>query len=218
MNELEAIRARHSVRRYLDRSIEPETRRELNDFVARVNEESGLNITVCYDDPEGFDSRLARYGSFRNVNSYIVLKGDKCPDFSERCGYYGEMIVLKAQMLGLNTCWAALTFNKKKVKTLVPDSEEFCMVISVGYGETQGKPHRGKTREKVTNVAKGPDWFEAGVEAALLAPTAVNQQKFRIELDGETPLITVAGLGTYTKVDLGIIKYHFAVASGRKTR
>lgn len=28
-----------------------------------------------------------------------------------------------------------------------------------------------------------PEWFENGVEMALLAPTAMNQQKFMIELN-----------------------------------
>ena len=30
-----------------------------------------------------------------------------------------------------------------------------------------------------------PDWFREGVVAALLAPTAVNQQKFFISRDGD---------------------------------
>lgn len=219
MDILEAIKERHSVRAYLEKAIEPEIREELDAFTAEVNEESGLSICIAYDDPSGFDSRLAHYGRFRNVNNYIIIKGMDCDDFSEKCGYYGEKIVIKAQQLGLNTCWVALTFNKKQVKKMIPAGERFCMVISLGYGETQGVPHKGKSLEQVV-VSKGkmPDWFKAGAEAALLAPTAVNQQKFKMGvIDGE-PVIKVSGRGVHTLVDLGIIKYHFEIASGRKCK
>lgn len=217
MTLLEAIDARHSVRAYKDKSIEPEIREELDAFVNECNAESGLNITVKYDEPEGFDSRLAHYGSFRNVKNYIVLAGKKSESFDYLCGYYGEKIVLYAQQLGLNTCWVALTFNKKKVKEIVPDGEKLSMVIALGYGENQGKEHKGKSLHDVVDVKGGmPDWFVKGVEAALKAPTATNQQKFCFTLEGDNPKIRVKGLGTLTKVDLGIVAYHFEVASGRK--
>ena len=116
MTTLEAIDARHSVRAYQDRPIDQDTRRQLDWFITKCNQESGLNIFIRYDDPDGFDSRLAHYGHFRNVKNYIVLSGKKNADFEYLCGYYGEKIVLFAQQHGLNTCLAALTFNKKIVK------------------------------------------------------------------------------------------------------
>ena len=217
MTLLEAIDARHSVRAYKDKSIEPEIREELDAFVNECNAESGLNITVKYDEPEGFDSRLAHYGSFRNVKNYIVLAGKKSENFDYLCGYYGEKIVLYAQQIGLNTCWVALTFNKKKVKEIVPDGEKLSMVIALGYGENQGKEHKGKSMHDVVDVKGGmPDWCVKGVEAALKAPTATNQQKFCFTLEGDKPKIRVKGLGTLTKVDLGIVAYHFEVASGTR--
>ena len=184
-----------------------------------VNDESGLNITVKYDDPDGFDSRLAHYGSFSNVRNYIILKGGKCADFDFICGYYGEKIVLHAQQLGLNTCWTALTFNKKRVKELVPAGEKLCMVIALGYGETQGHEHKSKSMYDVIDVKGGmPEWFVAGVEAALKAPTAVNQQKFVFMLEDGEPSVKTKGFGTYLKVDEGIVAYHFEAATGKKVK
>lgn len=214
MTELQAIKERHSVRKYIDKPIEMEIRQDLDAFVEKVNAESGLNITIQYDDPEGFDSRMAHYGTFRNVNNYIVLKGDNCSDFEKKCGYYGEKIVIKAQMLGLNTCWAALTFNKKFVKKLVPDTERFSMVIALGYGEEQGVAHKGKSyADVVLTDGTEPEWFKEGVEAALLAPTAINQQKFMFSWKDQKAGMKVRGLGIHTKVDLGIVKYHFEVGA-----
>ena len=219
MTIMEAIDARHSVRAYKDMPIPQETRDQLDAFVSGCNEESGLNITVRYDDPDGFDSKLAHYGNFSNVKNYIILKGSKRVDFDFECGYFGEKIVLYAQQLGLNTCWTALTFNKKKVKELVPGGEKLCMVIALGYGETQGTPHKSKSLYDVIDVKGGmPEWFVAGVESALKAPTAVNQQKFCFMLENDEPSVKVRGIGTYTKVDLGIAAYHFEAATGKKVK
>ena len=222
MNIMEAIDARHSVRAYQDKPIPQEVRDQLDTFVSDCNKESGLHIEVIYDDPSGFDSKLAHYGVFKNVSNYIILKGNKglkTPDFHYLCGYFGEAVVLKAQQLGLNTCWTALTFNKKRVKELVPAGEKLCMAIALGYGETQGNPHKGKTMFDVINVQGGmPEWFVAGVEAALKAPTAMNQQKFCFMLEGDEPSVKVRGIGAWSIVDLGIAAYHFDVATGREVK
>lgn len=219
MNTLQAIKARHSVRRYTNQAIEEEKRAALDQLAEEINEKSGLHIRIQYDDPEGFDSRLAHYGKFHNVRNYIILAGDKDDDIDEKCGYYGEKMVLEAQKLGLNTCWAALTFNKKMVKKLLQEDEKLCMVIALGYGETQGVPSKSKKLEAVVATEGNmPVWFRAGAEAALLAPTAMNQQKFKLGMKGGRPAIVVSGRGFYTKVDLGIVKYHFEEVSGYKVK
>ena len=219
MTDLEAIRARHSVRAYLDKPIPPELRRELDALAERCNRESGLHIRLIYDDPAGYDSFLTHYGVFRNVTNYIVLAGKKEGDFDFRCGYYGEKLVLLAQKLGLNTCWTALTFNKKRVRELVPEGESLCMAIALGYGKTQGVQHRSKRPEQVSELAgEAPDWFRDGLEAALLAPTAVNQQKFCFGLENGEVTVRVKGIGSYTRVDLGIAALHFELGSGRKVK
>ena len=217
MTIIEAIDARHSVRAYKDIPIAEDLRKQLDEFVAACNREGNLSISLRFDDPSGFDSRLAHYGSFRNVQNYIVLAGKKDEDFDFRCGYYGEKIVLFAQMLGLNTCWAALTFNKKKVKEIIAPGETLCMVIALGYGETEGNNRKSKSSNDVVISKEAmPDWFRKGVEAALKAPTAMNQQKFAFGVKDGEPFAKVKGMGPYTKVDLGIVAYHFEVASGRK--
>ena len=219
MDIIQAIKERHSVRAYTGKKIEEEKRRKLEEMIKECNEESGLHIQIRYDDPSGFDSRLAHYGKFRNVENYIIMAGFPSDDLQEKCGYYGEKIVLEAQMMGLNTCWAALTFNKGNVEKIIPATEKLVLVIAIGYGENQGKAHKSRSLESVM-VTKGkmPDWFHKGAEAALLAPTAMNQQKFKMGIKDGSPVIRVSGKGPYTKIDLGIVKYHFEAASGHKVR
>lgn len=55
-------------------------------------------------------------GFFSNVRNYVALIGKKDAALDEKIGYYGEKIALRAQQLGLNTCWVALTFSKGKSK------------------------------------------------------------------------------------------------------
>lgn len=185
-------------------------------LIRKINEEADLHIQMIYDDPKCFDSFMAHYGNFTGVRNYIALVGRKSPKLDETLGYYGEELVLKAQELGLNSCWVALTHGKSKA--VVGKGEKLVCLISVGYGVTQGTEHKNKPLEELCNYSgQMPEWFLKGMEAAMLAPTAMNQQKFRFELQPDGTVKASCGSGFYTKLDLGIVKYHFESASGRKT-
>ncbi|MGI5823990.1 MAG: nitroreductase family protein [Bacillota bacterium] len=218
MTIMQAIRERHSVRSYKDKKIPEETAANLQNEIEKCNRESGLNIRLITDEPQAFESRLAHYGKFRGVQNYIALIGKKSADLDTKAGYYGERIALLAQSLGLNTCWAALTFSKGTVKKICPigRDEKLVCIIALGYGETAGVPHKSKDLSDVCKAeGEMPDWFKAGTEAALLAPTAMNQQKFRFTLQGNTVSAEATG-GFYSKVDLGIVKYHFEIGAGKE--
>lgn len=212
----EAMEQRHSVRAYQDRPIAGEVKEELEAWIAQCNREGGLHMQLILDEPRAFSGGMARYGKFSGVRNYIAVVGPKGPGLEEACGYYGEKVVLKAQQLGLNTCWVALTYSKVSSAFTVAAGEKLCAVIAIGYGKTQGVPHRSKAMEKVTKTdGPAPDWFTAGVEAALLAPTAMNQQKFQFTL-AEDKVSVRAGMGFYTKIDLGIVRYHFEAGAGKE--
>lgn len=146
--------------------------------------------------------------------------GPKSSDFGQKCGYYGERLVLLAQQLGLNTCWVAMSYKKIPEAFKINSGEKLTVVISLGYGTNQGEEHKSKEASQVSNITEeSPDWFKRGVEAALLAPTAMNQQKFNFTLteDNENDKCMVeaeTGKGFYTDIDLGIAKYHFEIAAG----
>ncbi len=216
MKPLEAIKKRHSVRSFEDKKIEGEVKDKLLQMIDKCNKESGLHIQLVLDEPKAFDGFMAHYGKFLGVKNYITLIGKKTSDLEETCGYYGEKLVILAQSLGLNTCWVAMTYSKIKSAFEIKDGEKLCCVIAIGYGKTQGVSHKSKSIESVSKVnGNMPDWFKKGVESALLAPTAVNQQKFKFILNGNK-VSAKAGIGFYSKIDLGIVKYHFEVGAGIK--
>ena len=218
----EAIEARHSVRAYRNEPLAEEIVKLLEGKIDELNREGGLHIQLIRNEPKAFQGTLAKYGKFRGVNNYIVMAGKKSDDLDECVGYYGEQLVLFAQTLGLNTCWVGLSYSKVPGTYVLDDGEKITCYIAIGYGETQGVSHKIKTVEQVSNASDiTPSWFRRGVEAALLAPTAVNQQKFSFEYVGmsNNRHLVRAKKGFsmigYTQMDLGIAKCHFEIVAGK---
>ena len=218
----EAIEARHSVRAYKDQPLSEEIVKVLEDEIVKLNHEGQLHIQLICNEPKAFQGTMAKYGKFRNANNYLVMAGKKAEDLDERIGYYGEHLVLLAQTLGLNTCWVGLSYSKVPGTYELGEDEKIACYIAIGYGKTQGVSHKIKTVEQVSNASDiTPSWFKKGVEAALLAPTAVNQQKFSFEYIGvknnshQIRAKKEFSMIGYTKMDLGIAKYHFEVGAGK---
>ena len=218
MNIREAIKARHSVRQFKDMPIGEAEADKIRDIIDECNKESGLNIQLVRNDHDCFNTFLAHYGKFKNANNYKAIVGNKSvSDLDERAGYYGQRIVLEAQILGLNTCWVAGTYGKGKCRADIASGEKIVCVIAIGYGENEGVGRKSKPVEKLCSVKKKdmPVWFKNGMIAAALAPTALNQQRFYIEIDGENAVITAQRF-PMAKIDKGIVRYNFEAASGHK--
>ncbi|MBQ0022223.1 MAG: nitroreductase [Prevotellaceae bacterium] len=239
MTLLEAIQARRSVRKYIDKPIEENLISILQEKVDEVNRESGLHIQLVTNEPRAFKGKMA-YGTFSGVSNYFAMVGKKNDtstsaahaSVSERIGYYGEQLVLLAQTLGLNTCWVGVTYNNIKEAYEKGDDEKLYCMIALGYGNDSGRNIKRKSIKQVSNASDAstevgmgatPKWFRDGVAAALLAPTAINQQKFYFEYlepQGDNTHKVKAKRGFsligYTKMDLGIAKLHFEIGAGKE--
>ena len=182
MELIEAIKTRHSVRKYTDQPIEVSKIATLRKAIEEANAKSGLNIQLVVNEPKAFGSKLHTYGTFSGVRNYLVMAAPKGREWEEKVGYYGEKIVILAQSLGLNTCWAGLTYKK----------------VAGAFTLRDGDTLR--------------------LEAALLAPTAVNQQKFKFILRNGNKVETKTFFSPwgYTQIDLGIVKYHFEIGAGKE--
>ena len=218
MTIAEAIQNRHSVRSYLDKEIPQELTSELSAEIAACNSESGLNIQLITNEAQAFSGFMAHYGKFSGVKNYIALVGKQAPDLDEKAGYYGERLVLKSQMLGLNSCWVGASYSKGKCGAIISSGEKLVCVISLGYGVSGGTAHKSKAMEALCKTDAGmPDWFRRGMEEVMLAPTAINQQKFLFTLSDGKVKAEAGGWGFgYAKIDLGIAKYHFEYGAGRE--
>ncbi|MCR4840435.1 MAG: nitroreductase [Lachnospiraceae bacterium] len=216
MDIIRAINERHSVRNYLANRIEADKVELLKKKIEELNVAGNLNFQFKEDAGKTYNKLMNKFMGLGSAPSVIACVGKDDGNLDQRVGYYGEQLVLYAQQLGLNTCWAG-TFNRENIGAEVGPGERLAISIAIGYGKDSGKPHRSKDISQISESEKGrPDWFEKGVQAALLAPTAINQQKFKIKLKAdETVEFTDLG-GVLSQIDLGIVKYHFEAGSGRK--
>lgn len=223
MTLIEAIEARHSVRQYLNKPIEADKTAQLQALIDECNREGGTHIQLVTNEPNAFSGGMAKYGKFSGVSNYIAVIGKKGDDIA--LGYYGEKIVLLAQTLGLNTCWVGLTYSKQPDQYEIRAGEVLLCVIALGYGATQGVQHPQKKgmeafyEDKRSAAAPLPEWFKKGMEAAMLAPTAINQQKFVFVLHDNNEVeakVRFTLLNNYAATDLGIVKYHFETGAGPK--
>lgn len=223
MTELEALKSRHSIRKYKDTPLTESDITTLCQEIARLNREGDLHMQLVTNERKAFKSMLA-YGKFSGVANYVMVVGKKSDTLDYRAGYYGEQLVLFAQAHGLSTCIVGLTYKKVDGSFEIGKDEKVAICISIGYADEQGRNHKIKTPEQVSNVGpETPEWFAKGVDAALLAPTAINQQKFYFEYvapakagdkPGVRPMPGKSLVG-YTKIDLGIAMRNFEIGADK---
>lgn len=218
MITVETIRERHSVREY---DGKPLSRAEFDALGAVVEEcarESGLDIQLVSDNPEVFNV-IARFGLIRGCRTHVAFvvddakAGDVAAD--EAIGYWGQKIVLAAQDMGLNTCWCALC-SRKKSRAVVAPGKKIRLIVAVGHGKTQGFSRKTKSVEALSSVecAKAPAWFAAAMEAAQLAPTAMNNQNFKITLLSDVKTVRIdAPQSGLNVIDEGIVRCNFEIAA-----
>ena len=218
MSEIDAIKDRHSVRNYEPRAIEASKMTKIREMIEDINKEGDLHLQFIEAAGRTYNKLLNKAMGLSSAPSVIACVGKDDETLEQRIGYYGEKLVLFIQELGLNTCWAG-TFNKSNISADVRDGEKLVISIAVGYGKDKGKPHKSKTPEQVIDAdGDRPYWFNRGVELALLAPTAINQQKFVIKLNGDDSVEVIDKGGPFSKVDAGIVTRHFEIGAERAVK
>ena len=214
MDMLEIMRKRHSVRSFRTLGLSRTASDMLREYIDGLNEKYGVSLALVTEEPKAFGGLISKMGSFKNVRSYFTVCAPADKEFE--AGYCGELAVLRAAELGINSCWVSMTYNKGLVS--VPDGTKLFAVIALGYGDNNGVPHKSKPREKLCSCrGESPEWFDRGMEGAMLAPTAMNRQKFFFSNDGGS-ITAKAAAGINTVLDLGIAVCHFELASGKKVR
>lgn len=218
MSEIDAIKERHSVRNYEAKKIEADKVEKIRAKIEELNKEGNLHLRFMEDAGKTYNKLFNKVAGLGSAPSVIACVGIDDETLEQRVGYYGEKLVLFIQELGLNTCWAG-TFNQKNIGAEVKDNEKLVISIAVGYGKDKGKPHKSKSPEQVIE-AKGdrPYWFNKGVDMALLAPTAINQQKFLIRLNDDESVDFVDKGGIFSQVDLGIVMCHFEIGAEKEVK
>lgn len=206
----QAMAERHMVRKYTDKNIPEELVEKLEERITDNNEIHHLNMKLVTNSTSAFNA-VIKLILAKGVKNFIILSGTESSDLDEKLGYCGADLMIYAQTLGLNTWWVGGTFNRS-VSSMVP-GKKVIGVIAIGYGVTQGKMHKTKTAEEVaTYEGRQPQWFIDGVNAALLAPTALNKQAFSIKGSDNKVRITCEE-SIFKGANIGLVKYHFELGA-----
>ena len=231
-----AIEKRRSRRRF-DPSLPltPETLAALekvcNQFTPYPSARSRL---VTESSESVFKGVIGGYGKVKGTHTFIAFIGDMDEPFvQEKVGYTGEAIILEATALGLNTCWVAGFFRPEIVTSLieVTEEEQVLAITPVGYAREQesweeklmSRFGRSHNRLPLSKLVRGlpkeqwPNWVSVSLEAARLAPSAVNRQPwgFNVNDDNITVFVRTSGpeFNVSKRLDCGIAMLHLEVAA-----
>jgi len=231
-----AINARRSRRNYdKGRSIGAEVRNRLHEVCSGFRPYSGVRVEFIDEPPDDiFANALGFYGNIKGAPAFLAFIGNTSdPNMQEKMGYTGEAAVLEATSLGLGTCWVALTYNARAVKSLVSlEKEEKLICVSpVGHTTEQwsfeekvfsgfGSNHQ---RKPLLSMASGlpepswPGWARSAVEAARLAPSAMNRQPWGFLVEERSITVYVKDRGpefnVARRLDCGIAMLHLELGA-----
>ncbi len=155
------------------------------------------------------------------------------PHVQEDVGYTGEGVILEATALGLGTCWVAGFFRPDLVAALIDtaENERVLAVTPIGYARKNesleekvltgfGRNHQ---RKPLASLISGlsekqwAEWLKMSLEAARLAPSAINRQPwgFRVEPDSITVFVRTTGpdFNVSKRLDCGIAMLHIEAAA-----
>lgn len=213
----DAILTRSSCRAFLPQPLSPDQRRQLEKTAAQCGRRAGVRIQLICDEPEPFSSFSKSMGRITGVRSYLLFAGPAGdPDLEEKCGYYGQELLLTAETLGLRSCWVGGTYDRDACLPHLREGETLVCAAAVGVPAAVSQPQRPlrPPEELAQSLEDAPDWFRAGIAAVQRAPSAMNRQGYRFTFrpDGSVR-VRLHGAGSFALVDLGIAKRHFELGA-----
>lgn len=228
MDIMRAIDERISCRAYDERPIETEKLDRLAACIEAGNAAGGLRMALVRPEDGGANLRLAKAMFSGQTSAYVALISGTSEEARDRLGYYGEIVVLLAQQLGLATCWVAGTYDRESAQVSLNSGEELFSVMPVGHAAPKMPLKQRTVRaalrrrdKKPAAVYAGydgaPDWTRAGIDAVIKGPSAVNGQPWVFV---DTPVGISATLPANKRgielIDLGIAKLHFQLGAASK--
>ena len=231
MTEWEAVEKRISCRAFEDRMPGPEILAQLEACVGELNRESGLRFQLIVSG-DGSRPAVRMSPAMFSGPVYVcaaLVAGDS-PAESEKLGYYGEKLVLRAVELGLGTCWVASTYDAASIHPDIAEGERLWDVIPMGYAPAKLPMKQSMTRAMIrkrdrktetfldeasdVTFAEAPDWIRRGIEAVRLGPSAVNQQPVNILVkNGEASMVICKKGNGLEYNDMGIAKRQFEIGA-----
>lgn len=227
-NWYSAIEQRTSRRAYKRQRIEPNKVSQIQDLIETINEESGLHIQFIEKGDLFLSGFKASYGLISGLPSLAALVGDAADqDLKRKAGYFGEFIVLECVSLGLGTCWISGTYNREEcLKSIeIKDNETLVCVIAIGnviknktvkelFISQFGKGKQSFNELLAEKDCTPPLWVANGIDAARIAPSAVNGKPIAYRyIKNQLSAYIAKKNHNAEEIDLGISMAHFQLGA-----
>ncbi len=229
------IAQRRSRRRFTTGLIGKDLLEQVSTFCSSFQPFPSVRVVLIPQPPrEIFRGAVGPYGKIKGARSIIAFIGDTLnPYVQEQVGYTGEGVILEMTALELDTCWVGGFFRPKIVSsfTEIREHEKVFAVTPIGHAVERlsveehlmtgfGLTHRRRAlKDLVTGLKElaWPSWIKAALEAARLAPSAVNRQPWRFHVENNSITVSVNqfGLefGLSKRLCCGIAMLHIEVAA-----
>ncbi len=229
------IEKRRSRRRFDPKPIESGLLSQIASVCTEFRPFSDARAVVVVESPDTvFKGAIGSYGKIKGAPAFIAFIGNMdSPNVWEQVGYTGEGIILEVEALNLATCWVAGFFRPKMVASLteIGKGERVLAVTPIGYAARShsleervmtgfGLTHR---RRPLSGLVTGlpeserPQWVNLALEAARLAPSAVNRQPWRFKVEPNSITVSVNTIrreyGLSKRLCCGIAMLHIEVAA-----
>lgn len=230
----QALLNRHSRRRYDEESASDEALAALDRVCQGFRPYPDARaVLVRTPSVDIFTGAVGSYGKVVGAPHVLAfIANESSPASALHLGYTGEAVVLEATAQGLDTCWVAGFFDRGAASQLVElaPEERIAAVSPVGHTavkrssteRTMSALARSKQRKPLRTIAKDaslewPQWALGAIEAARVAPSAMNRQPWRFRLEDGSLVLSMDSNRQIPVVrkelDCGIAMLHAEVAA-----
>lgn len=144
----------------------------------------------------------------------ITIYSEEADGYLENIGFMFQQMDLYLQSLGLGVCWLGMGRLNPKTTQEVAGMK---FVIMLAFGNPKGDQLRHNQKEfKRKSMEQISDKFDESLEAARLAPSAVNSQPWYFAHEGDIVHVYCSRKGS--RVDAGIALAHLYVANEESFR
>ena len=207
MNEI--IRKRKSVRKYDHTPLDAAT---LEKIQAQFKRLTPLHPEICYS----IEITNKTKGIF-NVKAphYLIFGSEEKDDYCENIGFIGQQLDLFLSEMGIGTCWLGVSKPQERESSALPH------VICMSFGKPAEPLYRTLSDFKRKPLADISEGVDKRLEAARLAPSAINSQNWYFIADGgkihcyrkkNNPLLGLI-YNKMNRIDMGIAICHIAQES-----
>ena len=144
----------------------------------------------------------------------IAIYSEEAEGYLENIGFLFQQMDLYLQTLGLGVCWLGMGRMNPKTTTQV-EGMKFVIMLAFGHPKGDQLRHDGKGFKR-RPMDKITDQADPKLEAARLAPSAVNSQPWYFTHDGGTVHVYCSKKGS--RLDAGIALAHLYVENEKTFR